>query len=218
MTTRGTQRLDRLITLRLPVTRTENLPATKHRYDRFPGFGSQRAGEYTIFGMGLYLFGPSQDGLDLPAASNFPQGSNVRIEWTDGGLRSQDFTLASDARSVDDFGVGNAAWLELRAVDALDFIGQDQINLVVAGGLTTVTEIQDVRVWASRQDVSLRDQLDLDQDQRLIVHLSRFTIRARAGVAVDQEMVDDMGQGRRIIGKEYQGRNRFVVLLAEAIT
>ena len=75
----------------------------------------------------------------------------------------------------------------------------------------------DYRVWASRQDVTAREQLDLDNDQRLNVHLTKIIIRHRPDVFADQELTDDEGQRRRIIGKAELGRMRHIELLAEAI-
>ena len=76
----------------------------------------------------------------------------------------------------------------------------------------------DIPVWAERQDVTAAEQLDLDNDQRLVVQLSRFRIRARSDVRVDQQFTDDKGQVRRIIGMAELGRNRRLELMTEAIT
>ena len=75
----------------------------------------------------------------------------------------------------------------------------------------------DYPVWAERRDITAREQLDLDNDQRLNVHLTKLIIRHRPDVFADQELTDDEGQKRRIIGKAELGRLRHIELLAEAI-
>ena len=75
----------------------------------------------------------------------------------------------------------------------------------------------DYRVWASRRDVTANEQLDLDNDQRLNIHMTRLIIRHRSDVVADQELTDDQGTRRRIIGRSELGRLRHIELLAEAI-
>ena len=77
--------------------------------------------------------------------------------------------------------------------------GVNDLTISLPGSSTEVTTVTPVPVWAARRDVTGRDSLDLDADQRLIVSLRRYIIRHRADVAADMTMVDDEGIARRII-------------------
>ena len=76
----------------------------------------------------------------------------------------------------------------------------------------------DIRVWASRRDTPVADQLDLDSDQRLRIRTAVFTLRYRPDVAIDQMLTDDGGLTWRIIGGPHEvGRLRHMQILAEVI-
>ena len=96
--------------------------------------------------------------------------------------------------------------------------GLNSLTISLPGSSTEVTTVTPVPVWAKRVDITGRDALDLDNDQRLIVSLRRYVIRHRPDVAADMTMVDDEGVARRIISDpgETGGRMRFLELLTEA--
>ena len=60
--------------------------------------------------------------------------------------------------------------------------------------------------------MTANEQLDLDNDQRLNIHMTRLIIRHRSDVVADQELTDDQGTRRRIIGRSELGRMRHIEL------
>ena len=79
--------------------------------------------------------------------------------------------------------------------------------------------VTDVKVWARRIDLTGRgiEQLEVENTQRLNIHRTFIVIRHRADVEAGQELTDDAGQKRRIIGLAELGRGRYIELLAERI-
>ena len=77
--------------------------------------------------------------------------------------------------------------------------------------------VTDVKVWARRRDVAAGEQLEIENTQRLNIQLTRLVIRHRADVEAGQDVTDDAGEKRRIIGLAELGRMRHIELLAERI-
>ena len=204
--------LDRQITLNLPVTRTVAQPGAGYLFQQW---NSPAAGEYVINGLNLWLHGPDRNGVALPAPDALPAGVMLTLEWDSMTAAG---TLQHDAANRNQFGEDRPDWLLLRFTAALPNTGVNDLTISLPGSSTEVTTVTPVPVWAARRDVTGRDSLDLDADQRLIISLRRYIIRHRADVAADMTMVDDEGVARRIISDpgETGGRMRFLELLTEA--
>ena len=75
----------------------------------------------------------------------------------------------------------------------------------------------DVKVWGRRRDLTASEQIEFEDGQSVGVQNARIIIRHRTDVAIDQQLTDDVGAKRKIIGLAELGRLRHIELLAEVI-